>query len=273
MNPQSPKTSAPCTLPVEPAAAVVPNEAVATDKAPPPPTANTVIIREQDRLMPVANVSRIMRQVLPPYAKISDDAKEVIQECVSEFISFVTGEANERCHTERRKTVASEDIVWALNRLGFDDYVAPVGTFLQRMRESEAGGEERGPGRGGGSRRGSSVVTLTLPVNGGAQLTMHHPAAVSRHPHQGVSPAAGYAVRPVPRPAAVPSANGAVAAPHFGGRSYQMYGGNHRPVVPCYHGGGGAAFVDAGGSQHVGFHDDEASSSTENPPAGRPGSH
>ncbi|OQU76250.1 hypothetical protein SORBI_3010G119200 [Sorghum bicolor] len=261
MNPQSPKTSAPCTLPVEPAAAVVPNEAVATDKAPPPPTANTVIIREQDRLMPVANVSRIMRQVLPPYAKISDDAKEVIQECVSEFISFVTGEANERCHTERRKTVASEDIVWALNRLGFDDYVAPVGTFLQRMRESEAGGEERGPGRGGGSRRGSSVVTLTLPVNGGAQLTMHHPAAVSRHPHQGVSPAAGYAVRPVPRPAAVPSANGA------------MYGGNHRPVVPCYHGGGGAAFVDAGGSQHVGFHDDEASSSTENPPAGRPGSH
>jgi histone H3/H4 len=172
---------------VEPAAAVVPNEAVATDEAP-PPVANTesaMIIREQDRLMPVANVSRIMRQVLPPYAKISDDAKEVIQECVSEFISFVTGEANERCHTERRKTVTSEDIVWAMNRLGFDDYVAPVGTFLQRMRESE-GGEERGPGRG--SRRGSSVVALT-PLNG----------AGCRHPHQGVSPA-GYAVRPVPRP-------------------------------------------------------------------------
>ncbi|XP_066374448.1 nuclear transcription factor Y subunit B-6-like [Miscanthus floridulus] len=265
MNPQSPKTSAPCALPVEPAAAVVPNEAVATDEAP-PPVANTesaMMIREQDRLMPVAKVSRIMRQVLPPYAKISDDAKEVIQECVSEFISFVTGEANERCHTERRKTVTSEDIVWAMNHLGFDDYVAPVGTFLQRMRESE-GGEERSPGRG--SRRGSSVVTL--PLNGSAQQ-MHHPAAVCRHPpHQGVSPAAGYAARPVPRP--VPTASG--AATHFGGRSYQMYGGDHRPVVPCY--GGGAAFVQAGGShQHVGFHADEASSSNESPPAGRAGSH
>ncbi|CAD6336912.1 unnamed protein product [Miscanthus lutarioriparius] len=252
MNPQSPKTSAPCTLPVEPAAAVVPNEAVATDEAP-PPVANmepAMIIREQDRLMPVANVSRIMRQVLPPYAKISDDAKEVIQECVSEFISFVTGEANERCHTERRKTVTSEDIVWAMNRLGFDDYVAPVGTFLQRMRESE-GGEERGPGRG--SRRGSSVFALT-PLNG----------AGCRHPHQDVSPA-GYAVRPVPRP--VPASG---AAPHLGSRYQTMHGGD-RPVVPCY--GGGVAFVQAGGSQYVGFHADEASSSNENPPAGRAGSH
>lgn len=34
-----------------------------------------------------------MSQVLPGNAKIAKDAKESIQECVSEFISFITSEA------------------------------------------------------------------------------------------------------------------------------------------------------------------------------------
>ncbi|PHT62530.1 Nuclear transcription factor Y subunit B-6 [Capsicum annuum] len=66
-------------------------------------------VREQDRFMPIANVIRIMRKILPPHAKISDDSKETIQECVSEFISFVTGEANDRCQREQRKTITAED--------------------------------------------------------------------------------------------------------------------------------------------------------------------
>jgi histone H3/H4 len=38
------------------------------------------------------------------------------------LISFVTGEAKERCHTEHNKTVTTEDVVWAMDHLGFDDY-------------------------------------------------------------------------------------------------------------------------------------------------------
>ncbi|XP_045790932.1 nuclear transcription factor Y subunit B-9-like [Trifolium pratense] len=94
-------------------------------------------IREQDQYMPIANVIRIMRRILPPHAKISDDAKETIQECVSEYISFITSEANERCQKEQRKTVTAEDILWAMGKLGFDDYVNPLAFYLQRYRESE----------------------------------------------------------------------------------------------------------------------------------------
>lgn len=50
------------------------------------------IIREQDRLLPIANVARIMKQAVPSNAKIAKDAKETVQECVSEFISFITSE-------------------------------------------------------------------------------------------------------------------------------------------------------------------------------------
>lgn len=40
-----------------------------------------------DKLLPIANVGRIMKQILPPSAKISKQAKETMQECASEFIS------------------------------------------------------------------------------------------------------------------------------------------------------------------------------------------
>ncbi|KAL2473522.1 Nuclear transcription factor Y subunit B-6 [Forsythia ovata] len=99
-------------------------------------------VREQDRFMPIANVIRIMRKILPPHAKISDDAKETIQECVSEFIGFITSEANDRCQREQRKTITAEDVLWAMSKLGFDDYIEPLTLYLHRYREYDGG--ERG---------------------------------------------------------------------------------------------------------------------------------
>ncbi|XP_073054000.1 nuclear transcription factor Y subunit B-6 isoform X1 [Primulina eburnea] len=103
-------------------------------------------VREQDRFMPIANVIRIMRKILPPHAKISDDAKETIQECVSEYISFITSEANDRCQREQRKTITAEDVLWAMSKLGFDDYIEPLTLYLHRYREFDGG--ERGSLRG-----------------------------------------------------------------------------------------------------------------------------
>lgn len=51
-----------------------------------------ISVREQDRFLPIANISRIMKKALPSNAKIAKDAKETVQECVSEFISFITSE-------------------------------------------------------------------------------------------------------------------------------------------------------------------------------------
>ncbi|XP_050240076.1 nuclear transcription factor Y subunit B-5-like [Quercus robur] len=94
-------------------------------------------IKEQERLLPIANVGRIMKQSLPSNAKISKEAKETMQECVSEFISFVTSEASEKCRKERRKTLNGDDVCWALEALGFDDYSGPIRRYLHRYRELE----------------------------------------------------------------------------------------------------------------------------------------
>lgn len=126
---------------------------------------NECTVREQDRFMPIANVIRIMRKVLPPHAKISDEAKETIQECVSEFISFITGEANDRCQREQRKTITAEDVLWGMSKLGFDDYIEPMTLYLNRYREFEGD-------RGGSLRvdpmvkRAADLGTLSSPVQG-----------------------------------------------------------------------------------------------------------
>lgn len=62
-----------------------------------------------------------------------------MQECVSEFVSFITSEASERCHQEKRKTINGEDILFAMQSLGFDNYVEPLKLYLQKYRESMKG--------------------------------------------------------------------------------------------------------------------------------------
>uniref|UniRef100_K4DDT5 Transcription factor CBF/NF-Y/archaeal histone domain-containing protein n=2 Tax=Solanum lycopersicum TaxID=4081 RepID=K4DDT5_SOLLC len=93
--------------------------------------------KEQDRFLPIANVGRIMKKVIPGNGKISKDAKETVQECVSEFISFVTGEASDKCQREKRKTINGDDIIWAITILGFEDYVLPLKQYLNKYRELE----------------------------------------------------------------------------------------------------------------------------------------
>jgi histone H3/H4 len=87
-------------------------------------------------MMQIANVSRIMKASVPPTAKIAKDAKECVQECVSEFISFITSEAAERCLSEKRKTIGGEDILYAMGTLGFDNYAETLKIHLAKLRQA-----------------------------------------------------------------------------------------------------------------------------------------
>ena len=97
-----------------------------------------------------------MKMALPENAKIAKEAKECMQECVSEFISFITSEgmfreftppaasladaltfktASEKCQQEKRKTVNGEDILFAMTSLGFENYGEALKIYLARYRE------------------------------------------------------------------------------------------------------------------------------------------
>lgn len=99
-------------------------------------SSNSGIILEQDRFLPIANITRVMKRVIPPEGKLSKEAKECIQECITEFLLFITSEASERCSIERRKTISGEDILTAFRTLGFDEYVTPLEDFMRKYREA-----------------------------------------------------------------------------------------------------------------------------------------
>lgn len=116
-----------------------------------------------------APVARIMKTALPENAKIAKEAKECMQECVSEFISFITSEgtsistsayrlasdpppaASEKCQQEKRKTVNGEDILFAMTSLGFENYAEALKIYLSKYRE---------------------VSPLVLPI--GSHCILHH---------------------------------------------------------------------------------------------------
>ncbi|KAL0309766.1 UNVERIFIED_CONTAM: Nuclear transcription factor Y subunit B-8 [Sesamum radiatum] len=91
-------------------------------------------VREQDRFLPIANISRIMKKALPANGKIAKDAKETVQECVSEFISFITSE-----YVSGHSTV---EIVCCL--FCFEDYIDPLKVYLTRYREGDTKGSAKG---------------------------------------------------------------------------------------------------------------------------------
>eukprot|EP00877_Chromochloris_zofingiensis_P000358 jgi/Chrzof1/10322/Cz04g37130.t1 len=111
-------------------------------------------VREQDRFLPIANISRIMKKALPANAKIAKDAKETVQECVSEFISFITSEASDKCQREKRKTINGDDLLWAMKTLGFDDYLEPLTLYLAKFREAEQASLQKQGGALGGNGSG-----------------------------------------------------------------------------------------------------------------------
>ncbi|GAA5906786.1 hypothetical protein JCM8208_000038 [Rhodotorula glutinis] len=129
--------------------------------------------KEQDRYLPIANVGRIMKKCLPETTKVSKDAKECVQECTSEFISFITSEAAERCAVEKRKTINGEDILFAMSTLGFEMYAEVMKIYLAKYREHQRSigkrAQKRGPGAGkatAASLRASALPGLVVMGEG-----------------------------------------------------------------------------------------------------------
>ncbi|KAL1854680.1 transcriptional activator hap3 [Paecilomyces lecythidis] len=135
-------------------------------------------VKEQDRWLPIANVARIMKTALPENAKIAKEAKECMQECVSEFISFITSEASEKCQQEKRKTVNGEDILFAMTSLGFENYAEALKIYLSKYRETQsARGENQNRPTSSGYTGGPVGGSVSGPQAGRANTATADPGA------------------------------------------------------------------------------------------------
>ena len=98
----------------------------------PHPVTDGVSSRAQgrrERLLPLSNLGRIMKRVLPHDAKVSKGSKEAMQEMAGEFICFVTSEANDLCKEDPqpgKKTLHGAHITGACANLDLAELVAPI---------------------------------------------------------------------------------------------------------------------------------------------------
>ncbi|CAL2035011.1 unnamed protein product [Caenorhabditis brenneri] len=99
------------------------------------PRPGTKVYLDQERFLPIANVVRIMKSQMDPQAKLAKDAKECVQECVSEFICFIASEAAALCAETKRKTITADDLLTALEATGFNNFAEPMRIFLQKYRQ------------------------------------------------------------------------------------------------------------------------------------------
>jgi len=150
-------------------------------------------VKEQDRWLPIANVARIMKGALPENAKIAKEAKECMQECVSEFISFITSEASEKCQQEKRKTVNGEDILFAMTSLGFENYAEALKIYLARYRETFIQSQGKAGGSSGAAGAGAAGgATGAYPEGGDPMMSTsleEHDASGFAYDHNGTAEA------------------------------------------------------------------------------------
>ena len=77
-----------------------------------------------------------MKSSLPSDTKISKEARECVQECVSEFIAFITCESCDITQHEKRKTINGEDVIKAMENLNFVEYLDLVHDYNKRFKDA-----------------------------------------------------------------------------------------------------------------------------------------
>jgi len=73
-----------------------------------------------------------------PNVRVSNDARELILNCCTEFIHLVSSEANEICNRQLKKTILPEHVFQALQGLGFTSYIEEVKSVLQECKTQAA---------------------------------------------------------------------------------------------------------------------------------------
>ena len=56
--------------------------------------------------------------------------------CFSDFISFITSEACEKCTNDKRRTINGHDLIYAMRQLGFERYLENIELYYDKYLET-----------------------------------------------------------------------------------------------------------------------------------------
>lgn len=79
--------------------------------------------KDDECSLPKNTIDRIISECLGRGTTVSREAKDAIMVCCIEFIHLVACEGNEVAEKEKKKTIAHEHLLKALDNLGYGEYV------------------------------------------------------------------------------------------------------------------------------------------------------
>jgi histone H3/H4 len=85
---------------------------------------------ERSNITMMSTVERIMKRILPSSIVIDNQALQTIANCSLEFMSSLACEALTNSKLEGKSISTGNDVLYSLRSLGYEDYVAPMNTFL-----------------------------------------------------------------------------------------------------------------------------------------------
>ena len=79
-----------------------------------------------------------MVKELCPNIRVSNDARELVLACCTEFIHLLSSEANEMCNNQQKKTINAEHVLMALDSLGYSDFKKDCEEVLEECKDVAA---------------------------------------------------------------------------------------------------------------------------------------
>ncbi|EDO43839.1 predicted protein [Nematostella vectensis] len=94
-------------------------------------------LADDDVTLPRAAVNKMIKEMIPNM-RVSNDARELILNCCTEFIHLISSEANDVCNRQMKKTISPDHILLALEGLGFQHYIEDVKSVLAECKTQAA---------------------------------------------------------------------------------------------------------------------------------------
>jgi len=98
---------------------------------------------EEDLTIPRAAMNKLIKELLPNI-RVSNEARELVLNCCSEFIHLIASEANDICNKQHKKTINPEHVLAALDGLWFSSYKVDAEAVLNDCKAVAAKKRRKG---------------------------------------------------------------------------------------------------------------------------------
>jgi len=99
--------------------------------------------RPEDLNLPLAVVSRIIKESLPADINVSKEARQAISKAASVFVLYATSCANNFALKGKRKTLAANDIFQAMGEMEFERFVPELKKSLEAFTSEKQAKNEK----------------------------------------------------------------------------------------------------------------------------------